>query len=200
MAKVSIENVRLAFPALWTPQSVKQPNGDLSKPKFGATFLFPPNHPAVAKISAAIQEEAKRKWGEKAAAMLKALKEEGKICMRNGDAKPDYDGFPGNIFLRASSPTKPLVLDANKMSLGEADGKPYGGCYVNAIVEVWAQANNWGKRINATLKGVQFARDGDAFGAGAPVKEDEFSDLSGGADGGDFGSAEAPWVEEAAIL
>ena len=37
---------------------------------------------------------------------------------------------------------------------------------MNAIVELWAQDNNYGKRINASLAGVQFAKDGEAFAGG----------------------------------
>ena len=65
----------------------------------------------------------------------------------------------------------------------EADGLPYSGCYVNASIELWAQDNNYGKRINASLRGVQFYRDGDAVaGGGGPASEDEFDDLAEGAD------------------
>lgn len=34
------------------------------------------------------------------------------------------------------------------------------------MVEFWAQDNNYGKRVNATLLGVQFVRDGAAFAGG----------------------------------
>jgi hypothetical protein len=46
------------------------------------------------------------------------------------------------------------------------------------VVEIWAQDNNYGKRINASLKGVQFVRDGDAFAGGGAASPDEFEDLS----------------------
>jgi hypothetical protein len=44
---------------------------------------------------------------------------------------------------------------------------------VNAIVTLWPQNNQYGKRINALLDGVQFNRDGDPFGDGA-VSVSEF--------------------------
>jgi hypothetical protein len=49
---------------------------------------------------------------------------------------------------------------------------------VVAIVELWAQDNSWGKRINATLKGVQFYQDGEAFAGGVSASADDFEDLS----------------------
>ncbi len=58
-----------------------------------------------------------------------------------------------------------------------ADGKPYSGCYVNGIVDIWAQDNGFGRRLNATLKGVQFVKDGDAFSGGTAVSADAFDDL-----------------------
>ena len=34
------------------------------------------------------------------------------------------------------------------------------------VIDVWAQNNQYGKRINAQLDGVQFVRDGEPFGEG----------------------------------
>ena len=69
--------------------------------------------------------------------------------------------------------------------LTAADGRPYAGCYVIANVELWAQDNNYGKRINASLRGVQFLRDGDAFSGGGAASEDEFDEVEG-SDAGDL--------------
>jgi len=69
--------------------------------------------------------------------------------------------------------------------LTEKDGRPYGGCYVNVSLDIWVQdpkgekAKN-GKRINATLRGIQFMADGDAFAGGAPADPEEFDDLGVG--------------------
>jgi hypothetical protein len=67
-------------------------------------------------------------------------------------------------------------------------GVIYSGCFVNAQIDIWAQDNGFGKRINCTLAGVQFAADGDAFGGGRPASADDFDDLGdlGGADADDF--------------
>jgi hypothetical protein len=47
-----------------------------------------------------------------------------------------------------------------------ADGTLYAGCYVNAIVDIWAQDNQFGKRINAKLLVVRKKKDGEPIGAG----------------------------------
>lgn len=180
---VMLSNVRLAFPQLWTATQV---NGE-GKPAFSAAFLMPPDHPDIGKLRAAISAVANAKWGEKGAEILKALIAGDRICLHDGDAKSNYDGFAGNKYVSARSQTRPLVIAQDRSALAEEDGKPYAGCYVNAQIALWAQANNYGKRVNAQLRGVQFLRDGDAFGGGGVASADEFEVVEGaGAD------AEAP--------
>lgn len=170
---VKIRNARLAFPALFQPKAF---NGE-GKPAFSASLILDPKHPAVKEIEAAINEVAKAKWANKADAILKQLKATDKLCLHDGDTKAQYDGFPGNLYVSARNPAKPLVVDADKTELAEADGRPYAGCYVHASIELWAQDNGYGKRVNATLRGVRFYKDGDAFAGGAPASEDEFDEF-----------------------
>jgi len=165
---------RLAFPNLFEAQTV---NGE-GEPAFSAVFLIPKDDPQVITISKAIQTVAKEKWGAKAEEHLAKMKAADKTALHNGDLKSEYDGFQNMLFLSARNKTRPLVIDANKSLLNQADGKPYAGCYVNASVELWAQDNKYGKRVNATLRGVQFVRDGDAFAGGGAAKNDEFDDIS----------------------
>jgi hypothetical protein len=58
--------------------------------------------------------------------------------------------------------------------LSASSGKVYSGCYVNASIELWAQDNKFGKRINATLMGVQFLRDGARLVGGGVASADDF--------------------------
>lgn len=180
--KLKIANVRLAFPVLFEAKTV---NGE-GKPAFSASFLINPADPQVKAINAAIEQVAKDKWGAKAEAILKQMRAQDKVCLHDGDLKSNYDGFPGNLYVSARSATRPLVIDRDKAPLNEQDGKPYAGCYVNASVELWPQDNNYGKRINASLRGVQFLRDGDAFAGGGAASEDEFDDVSEGAAAADL--------------
>jgi len=175
--KLRLNNVRLAFPALWEAKTV---NGE-GKPAFSACLLIDPADPQVRTLNKAIEDAAREKWGAKSDAILKQMRVQDKVCLHDGDLKANYDGFPGNLFVSARNATRPLVIDQDRSQLVEADGKPYAGCYVNASVELWAQDNNYGKRINASLRGVQFLRDGDAFAGGGTADEDEFDDLAQGA-------------------
>ncbi len=173
--KLKLKNVRLAFPSLFTASS---PKGG-GKPAFSCSFILPPNHPQVAEIEAAMAAVAKEKWGAKGDAVLKALKAADKVCLHNGDTKADYDGYAGNLFVSTRSNVRPSVFDGQKNPLSEADGVIYSGCYVNGNIELWAQDNEYGKRINAQVRGVQFYKDGDAFaGGGKAADADEFDEIS----------------------
>ena len=175
--KVNLKKVRIAFPALFEAKTV---NGE-GEPRFSAAFVIDPSSENAKALAAALKETAVAKWGAKAEGILSELKKKGRVCYvegpkTNGNGEV-YDGFEDMHSLNASNKARPLVLDRDKSPLTAADGRPYGGCYVNAVVELWAQDNNFGKRINATLKGVQFDKDGDAFGGGAPASPDDFEDL-----------------------
>ena len=134
-------------------------------------------------INAAIDQVAKDKWGAKADAVLKQMRATDKVALHSGDTKSQYDGYEGNMFVASRTATRPLVIDRDKSQLTAEDGKPYSGCYVNASVELWAQDNAYGKRVNAQLGGVQFFADGDAFaGGGSSADADDFDDIGAGAD------------------
>ena len=180
--KLRLNNVRLAFPTLWEAKTV---NGE-GKPAFSATFLIDPADPQVATINKAIDAVAAEKWGAKATAILAGARKADKVCLHDGDLKATYDGFAGNLYVSARNPVRPLVIGADKAPLVESDGKPYAGCYVNVSLELWAQDNNYGKRVNATLMGVQFFRDGDAFAGGGVASDDDFDDVSSGATADDL--------------
>ena len=172
--KIKLNNVRLSFPQLFEATTV---NGE-GKPAFSAAFLINPKDPQVAAINAAIDAVAKEKWGAKAEANLKAMRAADKVCLHSGDLKSNYDGFEGNLYISARNSMRPLVIDVNKSPLTEQDGKPYAGCFVNASLELWAQDNNYGKRVNATLMGVQFYKDGESFTGGGVADTDDFDDLT----------------------
>jgi len=173
--KITLKNVRLAFPALWEPKAVQ---GSTAK-KYSASLILPMDHPQLAEIRKMLKAAATEKWSNKGEAVYKTLEATGKLCLRNGDTKPEYEGFPGHMFISASSNVRPSVFDRDRATLTADSGKPYSGCYVNASIEIWAQDNQYGKRINAQLRGVQFFKDGDAFaGGGRPADENEFDDVS----------------------
>lgn len=168
--KIRLENVRLAFPQLFEAKSV---NGE-GDPAFSATFIFPLEHPAVPILRDAIEIIGKEKWGAKWPAVKKEIEGKDRTALHDGDTKAGYAGFEGNFFVSSRNKTRPTVIDGAKSPLVAADGRPYGGCYVNASVELWPQDNAYGKRINASLRGVQFVKHGDAFSGSGAASDDEF--------------------------
>jgi hypothetical protein len=172
--KLQLKNVRLAFPQIFTPGSFD--GGDKA---FSAAFIFPPDHPAKKVLDDACEAVAKEKWGAKWEPIYKALVKGDKLAIHDGDTKAQYEGYEGNFFVNARNKVKPTIRDIDgRTELIEADGKPYGGCYVVAHIELYAQDNAFGKRINASLRGVQFYKDGDAFAGGTPAGDDEFESLA----------------------
>lgn len=172
MPRILLKDVRLSFPNLFTPKAQKP--GD--KPSCGASFLMPPDHPDVEKVRAAMAQAAKEKWGPKADAILDALVKQDRVCLHDGAMKAlKYDGYAGMLYVSARNQNPVDVRDRDpKVHLTESSGRPYAGCYVNALLDIYAQDNSYGQRINATLVGVQFKRDGEAFAGGAPASDDEF--------------------------
>ena len=180
--KVNLVDVRMGFPAIWHPQAFMD-----GEPKYGARFIIPPGSKAAKDLDAAVTKVAQEKWKDKAAGILKSIKNDAqKMCWLKEEYTNSsgevYDGFEGMYHLNAKSDARPLVLDRDKSPLTEQDGRPYSGCYVVGVVEIWAQDNKWGKGIRCQLKGVQFYRDGDAFSGGTPASADDFEDLSEGID------------------
>lgn len=185
MTVLSVEG-RLSFEHIFQPDST---NG--SKPAYSATILIPKNDPQIAKIRAAIKQTATDKWHERAPKILENIIRSNSLCFRDGDDK-SYDGYQDMMYITSRNAVRPTTFDRDVNPVVEADGIIYSGCYVRANIELWAQDNGNGKRINGKLLGVQFIRDGDRFGAGSgPSKASDFSVIKDEDD--DSSSAKNPW-------
>ena len=168
--KIKIQNARLSFPSLFRKASF---NG--VETKYEATLLL--NKQDHAEVIASIQKAIK----EKITVDLKGAKlGADKLCLRDGD-DVEYDGYAGHMSLKASNKKRPTVIGRDKAPVTEDDNIIYGGCYVNAIITLWAQNNSYGKRVNAQLDGVQFVRDGEPFGDGG-ISVDQFDGFDDGDD------------------
>lgn len=201
--KVILNDVRIAFcESIFTPKAFAGEGA----PRYGAKFPIAPGSEHHKAIEAAIEAVAKDAFKDKAKAVLAQLRKDGKVFYTHEDyTNKDgevYDGFGGMYCLSAGQSEdkgRPLVVDRTGVRsdsekdpersytqpnskgvmfpiLSARDGKPYGGCYVNVTLDVWVQDNKFGRRINCQLKGVQYLREGDAFGGGAPASVDDFAD------------------------
>jgi len=165
MAKIMLKNVRLSFPSIFQRSSFNGQEG-----KFEATFLLNKETQAdqIAKLEAAIEEAIKE---------AKVKVPSDKRCLKDGDDF-DYDGYAGHMAFKAASNKRPTIIDRDKSPLAEDDtNAPYAGCYVNAVVDIWVQNNNYGRRANGNLFGIQFFKDGDSFGSGSVDVTDDFDML-----------------------
>ncbi len=164
--KVKISNARLAFPSLFNTDSYD---------RYSAVLILEPNNPAIAAINAAIDKVVK--------AELKGKKPgSASLCLRKSEEKANnYEGFTATNYHVSASRKEPFkpnqVIDRDKSEITNPKAL-YAGCYVNALINVWAQDNSYGKRVNAELVGIQFVKDGEKFGRGSTdVADDDFDSL-----------------------
>lgn len=194
--KLHLNNVRVSFAnGLYKASAFEAGQQE----KYGADFILQPDS-VVLRVNAdgsktkttlkdaelAVATEA---WKANGAKMLASL-EGSKKAIRDGDKRTNnagevYEGYEGAWYVTAKSITRPLLIDQARQPVTEDDGVIYSGCYVNAIVDLYANPKPATRGVFCGLKGVQFVRDGDAFGGSAPAKADEF-DAVDGADSGDF--------------
>lgn len=181
-----LEDCIIAFAhGLWKADTVQ----GQGRPAFSATGILKPGHKSIPLVQKAMLAAAEAKWPGKGQQVLQALAAGGRICLRDGNSKPDTAGYPGNFFISARTPTHPLVIDQNRQPLTAASGKPYSGSRVNMSLAIWAQDNQYGKRINAQLRGVQFVGDGTPLAGGGPASADEFGEVEAtAAAANEFGS------------
>ncbi len=177
-ARVKLVGARTAFMSVFKPKAFEAGG----KEKYEVTFILDPKAAYIKQIEAAMLHVAVQRWGaEKGPGILEGLVKKNKVGFQRGPRvdKNDepLDGFEGMFNLKASNETQPTLLDADRTVLTKP-GKLYSGCYVVGSVEAWAQDNDFGRRVNFTLRGVQFQKAGDAFGGGAPADVDEFEDIS----------------------
>ena len=171
---IKLENVRLSYPKLFTPKSFEE-----GQPKrFEAAFILDPSNPdhaaKIKEIKIAARNLMVEAFGENF-----APKDLRGVCFGDGDKKDKTpDGYAGMFYLNSANTTRPAVANRRGEPVAEGDPQtPYGGCYVNATITLWAQNNRFGKRINGNLRGVQFVKDGEAFGQAPASAESEFDAL-----------------------
>lgn len=165
---VKLENVRLSYPAIFRPK--KGPDAN-SKEAYQASFILDKttNKKSIEALKAAIELVVRETFKGK---------RPPKVCLREGSEKGDAAGYGDEVmFVNARCDKRPPVVDRDKTPLTEDDGKPYAGCYVNAVVQLWGQDNQYGKRINAKLRAIQFCRDGEPFGEGSIDVDKAFDSL-----------------------
>ena len=171
---VKLNNVRLSFPHLWTPQ---KGDDEGSKPKYSATFLLDKkaNAKDIAAMKAAIQSVLD--------ASLKTLFKNRKpshVCLRDGAEKEHLEGYTeDNMFVAARTHKRPGTVNRDLTPVAEEDGVFFAGCYVNATVDVYPFVHpKSGSMICASLRAVQFVKKGEPFGEKPVDASEEFAAMA----------------------
>lgn len=181
--RIMLKGVTLAFPALAEPQAFGE-----GEPAYGAKFPIKINGEHQKAIEAAMKAEADEAWKDKADSVLSMLTDDGKVCFvkkvyKSKKTGEPYQGFGGTHYLSArNAKTQPTIFNEygdELTSKGDIEAKAFSGALVNASVEIWAQDNKWGRRINCSLRGVMLTGQGENFGGGSsPASADEFASLA----------------------
>ena len=179
--KVTLKNVRLSYPSLFKATSFEE-----GKPvKYSCVLIMDKvqQKESVAAIKAAIKAIVQEEFNGNS-------KQLASVLLRDGAEKTDDDGgFKDGygeevVFLSATSQNRPTVVGRNKAPLTAEDGVIFAGCYVNVGIDVygmngknWKPNPAWGKKILASLRWVQFVRDGEPFGEASVNIDEELDDL-----------------------
>lgn len=164
---VKLVNVRLSFPSVF-----KKAVFNDEETKYEATFLLPKSDTKTKKLIDKVIAELLQQSKVKVSS--------DKLAIRCGDEifeEKEYDGYEDHWVIKASSSRRPTVINRDKSPITEEDEIIYGGCYVNAVINFWVQNNKFGKRVNANMLGIQFVKDGEAFGSGDFDATDEFDEI-----------------------
>jgi hypothetical protein len=187
---IKLKKVRLAFPALDAPKGMSGATSDEDdKAAYGARLIIEPKSENAQILRDAMAAAATQKWEGKGSAVLKQLIADRKVCFvtseyRNQKTGEPYTGFEGMWHVGARNSLQPSVYDRSGEVVPQVDIARvfYSGCYVHAMLSVYAQDNKWGRRINASLLGVRFAGHGEAFGGARVARASDFSDIVDDAD------------------
>lgn len=171
---------RLCFPWLVEPQRKKNDQG-VETATYNCDLLMAPSDPGFAKFMQTYAALAQEKWKENAQAAMQRIASDRKTrCYFAGEEKVNsktfqiLDGYAGNVGITARSTRQPQIIrpdgtavdPTNTMEIRAVASKMYGGCYVNVVIKPWLQQNDKGIGVRCDLIAIQFAKDGDAFGAG----------------------------------
>lgn len=157
MSEILLSGVTLSYPHVF--QKKQFPGGGAAK--YSAQFLLhkEKHKGLIDQIKRAILDLTASAYSDKKCPSA------DRLCLRDGDTL-DKPEAAGHFVLSASENSRPVVVDQKLSPITEEDDLMYGGAVVNARVNLWAQNNNFGRRINANLRGIQFVKHGDRLGSG----------------------------------
>ena len=168
MENIKLKKVKLSFNSVFEHGSF----GGNSTGKYEATFLL------------AKTETAKYKEIMDAIAELKGKSKitADKIAVKDGD-EMENDITKGYWVIKTANGNRPTLLDRSKNHVtkedNELDPMFFAGATVNASISFWKQDNEFAKRINGNLAGIQYVSgdiNEDGFTDTGTASVDEFDD------------------------
>lgn len=204
--RIRLDNVRLLYPTVFEPEQF-QGEGEFA---YTCSLLMPPDHPQMKALRKVAETIALNKWADGAGAVMKSAWGKDMNCLHDGNLKGGelYEdmfyvscrnsGSKGRM--PVLKPSIVITIDGVNRTRGDfkdakeleqfdklCRDKIYMGAYVNASIELWAQDNGFGKRVNAQIRGLQFLRDGDVISGGASAaRGDDFAAVTEGANAEEF--------------
>ena len=169
------------FPYVFNP-AAKYKFNPAAKPQYAIVMLFPKTEKLEAMRALAKLCVIDR-WGADPAKWPKGLKNP----FRDGDEKPNLQGYAGHYFIRATSNRPIAVVDASMQEVIEP-GKVYGGAYARANVNCFAYPSvkgpDMGNRgVSFGALALQLVRDGEPFvGISSAQAVKEFDVIEGGSE------------------
>jgi len=198
---IRLTDARIAFAhSLWVPGSAME--GGI--PKYNCDYLVVPGcvverrdvsgrwvpttlDDAQLMVAAeAFKGDTKRAkaWFDTLDNRQKSVRDGNKNLDKAGDVRP---GFEGIWYVHATSVKHMPVRDARGAVVAtQAESPVYSGCYVQAVISLYANTQPAKKGVFASLCGTMFRKDGDAFGGGRAATDSDFDAVAEGADAGDF--------------
>jgi len=180
---IILSDVRLSFPHLVEPQVNKNQQTGKERSAYNGDFIMPKDHPGLTAFMQRYATLAQEKWKENAQAAMQRIHADRKTrCYGAGEEKVNsktfqvYSGYVGMHYLSASTGNRPQIIQAdgkpidgsNTMLYRDLTSKMYAGCRVNVALKPWLQQNDHGIGVRCDLIAIQFLRDDEPFGEGAP--------------------------------
>jgi hypothetical protein len=178
-----IENVVICYPHLYEKHA---PPGTTNE-KYGAEFLLHPERNAkdIAALQAAFERVVTDAGKASKLAFLKPPLKDGDTLNAEAEAKgrkarPELAGMK---VLRSSEATyQPAVVDRNNQPIPESQrSMVFGGCIVNAFIDLYWSGNLANPGCYSGLKGVQLIDNVNVekLGGGAPSVDAMFDKVEG---------------------
>lgn len=166
--------VRVSYPRLWEEEQKGK-----NRFKKGLQILFPKDDPdaveAVEKLQSYIDEVVIPKEFDG-----RELPDED-VCLKDGDRKGGKERFKDHWYLSTNQTNSQVVVFApgghTPMSRAEYDQLPENqkfvdGCWGTVKFQMWAQDNDYGKKINGELLAVRWSKADDPLPSESSVSKD----------------------------